>query len=174
MNIFNKQKKGQAAMEFLMTYGWAILVVLAAIGALAYFGVFNTDRFIRESTISTPPLPNMDQAVIDSTTNQVLLVLKNEKGNKIEVQSASPSGTGDCGSATLTAQTMTVELNSTVFDIAGAGAANVSNGKMFTLTMTCANDFEAGRFKDDFKINYRDLTTGLTRDHTVLVTGRAQ
>ena len=28
-------RKGQAAMEFLMTYGWAILVVLAAIGALA-------------------------------------------------------------------------------------------------------------------------------------------
>jgi len=29
------QKKGQAAMEFLMTYGWAILVVLIVIGALA-------------------------------------------------------------------------------------------------------------------------------------------
>lgn len=26
-------------MEFLMTYGWAILVILVAIGALAYFGV---------------------------------------------------------------------------------------------------------------------------------------
>src|SRR3989344_2618867 len=34
-------RKGQAAMEFLMTYGWAILVVLIAIGALAYFGVLN-------------------------------------------------------------------------------------------------------------------------------------
>ena len=32
-------KKAQAAMEFLMTYGWAILVVLVTIGALAYFGV---------------------------------------------------------------------------------------------------------------------------------------
>lgn len=36
-----KQKKAQAAMEFLMTYGWAILVVLVAIGALAYFGVID-------------------------------------------------------------------------------------------------------------------------------------
>ena len=34
-------KKSQAAMEFLMTYGWAILVVLVAIGALAYFGVLS-------------------------------------------------------------------------------------------------------------------------------------
>jgi uncharacterized protein (UPF0333 family) len=38
-------RKGQAAMEFLMTYGWAILVVLAAIGALAYFGVLSPDKF---------------------------------------------------------------------------------------------------------------------------------
>lgn len=35
----DERMKGQAAMEFLMTYGWAILVVLACIGALTYFGV---------------------------------------------------------------------------------------------------------------------------------------
>lgn len=39
-------KRAQAAMEFLMTYGWAILVVLAAIGALAYFGVLNPSRLV--------------------------------------------------------------------------------------------------------------------------------
>jgi len=42
-------KKGQAAMEFLMTYGWAILVVLVAIGALAYFGVLSPQRFLPQS-----------------------------------------------------------------------------------------------------------------------------
>ena len=31
------KKKGQAAMEFLMTYGWAILVVLIVIGVLAVY-----------------------------------------------------------------------------------------------------------------------------------------
>ncbi|MEM0231380.1 MAG: hypothetical protein QXW00_01760 [Candidatus Woesearchaeota archaeon] len=39
-------RKGQAAMEFLMTYGWAILVVLVAIAALAYFGVLSPGRFL--------------------------------------------------------------------------------------------------------------------------------
>ncbi len=39
-------KKGQAAMEFLMTYGWALLVVLVAIGALAFFGVLNPGQFL--------------------------------------------------------------------------------------------------------------------------------
>ena len=32
------QKKAQAAMEFLTTYGWMFLVVLVAIGAMTYFG----------------------------------------------------------------------------------------------------------------------------------------
>nr|MBI4156960.1 hypothetical protein [Candidatus Woesearchaeota archaeon] len=45
------EKRGQAAMEFLMTYGWAILVVLIAIGALAYFGVLNPERFLPEKCL---------------------------------------------------------------------------------------------------------------------------
>ena len=36
-------------MEFLMTYGWAILVVLAAIGALAYFGILSPGNFLPSS-----------------------------------------------------------------------------------------------------------------------------
>ncbi len=32
--------KDSPAMEFLMTYGWAILAAIIAIGVLAYFGVF--------------------------------------------------------------------------------------------------------------------------------------
>jgi hypothetical protein len=35
-------KRGQAALEFLMTYGWALLVVLVAIGALAFFFGWDT------------------------------------------------------------------------------------------------------------------------------------
>ena len=35
-------KSGQAAMEFLMTYGWALLAVLVAIAVLAAMGVFQS------------------------------------------------------------------------------------------------------------------------------------
>jgi hypothetical protein len=35
-----KSFKGQAAMEYLMTYGWAILVVIAVVAALWGMGVF--------------------------------------------------------------------------------------------------------------------------------------
>ena len=36
-------KKAQTVMEFLLTYGWAILVVLIVLSALFYLGVFETE-----------------------------------------------------------------------------------------------------------------------------------
>ena len=43
-----QKKKGQAALEFLTTYGWAFTIVLVMIGSLAYFGVLRTDMFLPE------------------------------------------------------------------------------------------------------------------------------
>ncbi|MFH1211589.1 MAG: hypothetical protein V1659_01530 [Candidatus Woesearchaeota archaeon] len=45
--MFNR-KKGQAALEFLTTYGWAFLVILVMIAALAYFGILNPTKFLPE------------------------------------------------------------------------------------------------------------------------------
>ncbi len=33
--------KGQSAIEYLMTYGWAILIILIVAGVLAWYGFFN-------------------------------------------------------------------------------------------------------------------------------------
>jgi len=43
--------RGQAAMEFVTTYGWAILVLVAMIGALAYFGVVNPRNSVPEQCL---------------------------------------------------------------------------------------------------------------------------
>lgn len=56
-------KKGQAAMEFLMTYGWAILVAIITIGALAYFGVLNPKFGPDTCIFSTPGFACKDSAV---------------------------------------------------------------------------------------------------------------
>lgn len=37
-----KAGKAQAALEFLMTYGWAIVVVIGVVAALTAYGVFKT------------------------------------------------------------------------------------------------------------------------------------
>ena len=38
--FMRRERKGQAAMEYLMTYGWAILIVIIVVAALWAFGVF--------------------------------------------------------------------------------------------------------------------------------------
>jgi len=41
-----QHRRGQAALEYLVTYGWGILAVLVAVGALSYFGLFDVERYL--------------------------------------------------------------------------------------------------------------------------------
>ncbi|MBW2997473.1 hypothetical protein KY349_04000 [Candidatus Woesearchaeota archaeon] len=68
-------KRSQAAMEFLMTYGWAILVVLAAIVSLAYFGVLNPAKFFPESCAlpSTTGMACIDFKVLPDSAHLLIL-----------------------------------------------------------------------------------------------------
>ncbi len=40
-----RSRKSQSAMEYLMTYGWAILIIAVVLGALFQLGVFNAGTF---------------------------------------------------------------------------------------------------------------------------------
>ncbi len=44
-------KKSQSAMEYLMTYGWAILIIAVVLGVMFALGVFNSSNFT--STVCT-------------------------------------------------------------------------------------------------------------------------
>ena len=75
-----REKRGQVALEFLMTYGWAILVVLIAIAALAYFGVLNPQRFAPESCTVSPGISCKDFKV---NSTSVTLILENGMGQDL-------------------------------------------------------------------------------------------
>ena len=124
-------KRAQAAMEFLMTYGWAILVVLIAIGALAYFGVLNPNKFLPQSCTLSPGLSCIDFAVY---SDGVVIKIANGMGsdlNSLEV------GVENC---------MTASMGINYI-------GNLPNGKGDTYMMFC--QLTAGsRFKEDIFINY--------------------
>ncbi|MDD3175149.1 MAG: hypothetical protein PHU51_01580 [Candidatus Nanoarchaeia archaeon] len=42
-------KKSQAAIEYLVTYSWAFIVILGAIGTLTYFDAFNPQKYLPDS-----------------------------------------------------------------------------------------------------------------------------
>ena len=65
------QKKGQAAMEFLMTYGWAILEAITAIGVLAYIGVFSPSNYISNMVTVNAPFGTTQELSIGTTSIQL-------------------------------------------------------------------------------------------------------
>ena len=101
MNLVNglrRFKKAQAAMEFLMTYGWAILVVLIVIGALAYFGVLSPSTLLPEKCTFPVSLTCTDHSVAQT---QIILVLLNGAGRDMTVARISAAsqalGVGNLG-----------------------------------------------------------------------------
>ena len=51
-----RRLKGQAAMEYLFTYGWALLILVAVIIAILATGVFNPSYFVSEECSIQPDI----------------------------------------------------------------------------------------------------------------------
>ena len=121
-------RNGQAAMEFLMTYGWALLVVLAAIGALAYFGILAPDKFLPEKCTLIPGMACLDFKV---TSSEATVLISNSLGRDITVTRVA---VGNCS------ESFTQEM---------------SNGEQVQFSMTgCDNGESGSRFKEDITIDY--------------------
>ena len=133
-------KKGQAAMEFLMTYGWAILVVLAAIGALAYFGILSPSRHIPESCIFQQGIACVDFKV---TEDEVTLYIQNGYAQDIDLKKIE---VGNCDAA---------EINERIPDI---------DTLLVELT-GCENGIAGDKFKEQVKITFSFVGSPLTKEN---------
>ncbi len=138
MRISAQSSKGQAAMEFLMTYGWAILVVLAAIAALAYFGVLSPEKFLPEKCIIQPGIACVSHKV---EPTKVTLVISNGLGRTIIVDSIAVGSCSGTFSDTMTSGT----------------------DKNFVIGGTCDNGVAKEKFKGDITLGYTEKDTNLTK-----------
>ena len=130
-------KKSQAAMEFLMTYGWAILVVLAAIAALAYFGVLSPEKFLPEKCLMETGFTCISSKIEPS---QSTIVFQNGYGRTVIIDRV------DIGTCSKTFnQTLTSEDQST-----------------FVLT-GCNNGVTKETFKGEIIIKYTERNTNLSK-----------
>ena len=124
-------KKGQAAMEFLMTYGWAILAAIIAIGVLSYFGVFSPGNYISDSVVVNAPFGSTQELAIQSAS--INFVLRNGGGDSATISSIAVAG---CGT------------NSTGITLA--------DGASQLITVPCSPALTSGdKFKGTITITYR-------------------
>jgi hypothetical protein len=131
-------RKAQAATEFLMTYGWAILVVGVAIAALAYFGVLSPTRFLPSKCTFPSGVACIDHKV---SATEVTMILQNSLGYTIVVDSLNLTDASGCYSAYST---------------------QMLNGEQATFTITCTNT--AGeKFKSDMDLLFTRTDTNLTQ-----------
>ncbi|MFH0870574.1 MAG: hypothetical protein V1866_05980 [archaeon] len=92
-------RKGQAALEFLTTYGWAMLVILVMIGALVYFGVLSPSKTLPPKCIVEIGFDCKEYQV---TTTSFNISVINKKGeglkdvNVVEAKSDAASSLTNC------------------------------------------------------------------------------
>ncbi|MDD3175676.1 MAG: hypothetical protein PHU51_04320 [Candidatus Nanoarchaeia archaeon] len=79
-----KNKKGQAAMEFLTTYGWAFLVIIVVIAGLYYMDVFDFSRAL-PTTCSLDHRIECGDAFSINENGEVALSLKNNLNENINI-----------------------------------------------------------------------------------------
>ncbi|MDD5192464.1 MAG: hypothetical protein PHH54_01450 [Candidatus Nanoarchaeia archaeon] len=143
-------KKGQAAMEFLMTYGWAILAAVIAIGVLAYFGVFSPGKYISNSCVINNPLGCDEYGL---RVGAIDLVIRNGGGESITIS----------------------DINVTGCTNTGAIPAIADGGKTSTITVTCGatGDMISGaKVKKDIVITYTKTSGTIAQTTTGTITGR--
>ncbi len=156
-------KKGQAAMEFLMTYGWAILVVIAAIAALAYFGVLDPARLLPERCQFPAGMDCIDKANIQTT--QLDLALRNNVGFPIDVTATSVSMPG----YTCTGSTAATGTSGNYTSL----PVTISNNQVVRIRFTGCSGLSAGdKFDGTVTVTYTNTETGLSHDVIGDVRGR--
>ena len=139
---FAHSRSSQAALEFIMTYGWAILVVLVAIGALAYFGVLSPDKFLPNKCTLQAGLACIDHK---ATGSNVQVVIQNSLGDDITNISVS---TGSCGNYPGTG--------------GSTGTAALANSEQATYTIPCT--LTGSKYNAQLNVSYHITRTGLSHN----------
>ncbi len=161
-------KKGQGALEFLMTYGWAFLVILIMIGALAYFGILNPTRFLPDRCdFGTQILCKENQFIINSNDNQTIVAtVVNNMGSNIKTYGwtvstdvAAVSGCQICFDNDTTNDPACTGVGGTDADLDAATAASPilwPEGASQKLTLECTGgDQMVPGDKNKFQIKFK-------------------
>ena len=98
--------KGQTAIEYLMTYGWAILIILIVAGVLAYYGIFAPSGFLGPTARGFGQVQVLNPWSLSAANGALTLNLENRVGGTISVTNITYTltngGTGTGWAATPT------------------------------------------------------------------------
>ncbi|MGV8086831.1 MAG: hypothetical protein ACP5N1_04325 [Candidatus Woesearchaeota archaeon] len=173
-------RKGQAALEFMMTYGWAILVVLAAIGALSYFGVLNPTRFAPETCVGSTGFSCVGKPVANVTALSFTVV------NGLDSQLVLSGDPVNAGYVNISSALYTLGCRPVSFRVCPVGVTNMASascvltdtldpGEEATITLGGCNGFVNSTIvKGDVSFNYINSQSRLSDNIKVTVTAKVR
>jgi len=140
--------KGQTAIEYLMTYGWAILIILIVAGVLAYYGIFAPAGFLAPTARGFGQVQVLNPWSIAATGGATSLYMENRVGGQITVDTI----TLDVGNGAVTCTpTGGVVIDSgakaVVTCTPAAGTwTDQTPGESYTATITISYTFQSATF----------------------------
>jgi hypothetical protein len=149
----NMTMKGQTALDFLMTYGWALLLIVLVIGALFALGIFDIGSFLGSRATGFAQVGVAAWRITD--TGNFTVQLTNRVGSDIRVDAVSWTYRGVTGSNTTVNTTITNgQTSPTIFLGTVSG---VSPGASYSIQMI---------------ITYTDLNTNFQYQSSGTITGK--
>lgn len=140
MNSKNPLLKAQAALEFLMTYGWAILIVVIVVGALFALGLTSPCKWVGTQVREFADF-RIDPSTIrfDTATDTLSFDMSRLKPDSVSLTAISVSG--DATGSTVTSPTLPTTVTSTSARYTVSSLTNTKTaGDCYTVDVTLTYD----------------------------------
>ena len=143
-------KRGQTALEYLITYGWAILIILVVLAVLWYYGVFDPSKYAGE-TRTCPSNFQITASALEvgnasAGSGTLSVVVANTAGHKVTINDVTLTGDVTGGLSSGSGDLNTGDTKTLVNDVAsGLGGStgtlvNVNAAIAFTHSATGFNN----------------------------------
>jgi len=140
-----KEKKGQAAMEFLMTYGWAILAAIIVVGVLWY--IIGDPTGTGADFVMTKPFVKNAMS-IDATGDTILLEFRNGLAEDVNITQVKIGP--DCQA-----------VAEDIVDVP------ILAGELGVITATCTGDLVSGARVNEQVVIYHTVGSGTVEEQAV-------
>ncbi|HLC55501.1 MAG TPA: hypothetical protein VJJ75_03115 [Candidatus Nanoarchaeia archaeon] len=126
-------KRGQSSMEFLMTYGWAVLAIIAAVGALAYYNVFSPAKYFPDEC---ELFSQVECKAWKVSSSQIEIVVRNEFGQVLSPFNITVISDEGCNGAFLGA------------------ASGLGDGEEEKMILACTTAITGERYSATLNVSY--------------------
>lgn len=158
---WDKRKSGQSAMEYLITYGWAILIIAIALGVLFELGLFNPSSFVSTSCI----FPADFSCIYSTIYSNGTLVVDMEQSTSAPI---NITAIGCNANASLTHMVSFIPQNGIIVQIGSNTTISGNNTEALNCYTNNTSFFlskPGGIFHGYVLINYTNMQTGFP--HTI-------